>query len=208
VGQGRTYLLVDGENVDATLGMSVLGHRPAADERPRWDAVLAYAKSIWEQPVTALFFLNATSGQLPLGFIQALLAMGYRPIPLSGGDHEKVVDIGIQRTLTAILERGGQAPNPALVAGEAPLTELVSVSDVVLASHDGDYLPQLTALVNNGHRVALLGFREFVNSSLSALSDHGLRIHDLEHDVKAFTVPLPRIRAIPLTQFDPYQYLV
>ena len=41
-----TYLLVDGENIDATLGMSVLGRRPEPEERPRWDRVLAYCDEL------------------------------------------------------------------------------------------------------------------------------------------------------------------
>jgi uncharacterized protein len=32
-------------------------------------------------------------------------------------------------------------------------------------------------------------------------------VHDLELDVKAFTVALPRVRIIPLTEFDPTAYL-
>ena len=32
-----TYVLIDGENIDATLGTSILGRRPHPDERPRWD---------------------------------------------------------------------------------------------------------------------------------------------------------------------------
>jgi len=31
---GTTYVLVDGENIDATLGTSILGRRPHPDERP------------------------------------------------------------------------------------------------------------------------------------------------------------------------------
>src|SRR6478735_6204661 len=115
-----TYLLVDGENIDATLGVSVLGRRPTPEERPRWERVREFAVARWQQPVTALFFLNASSGQLPMSFVQALLALDYRPIPLSGGAGEKVVDIAILRTLDLIRERGG---------------------DVLLASHDGDFLP-------------------------------------------------------------------
>ena len=42
-----TYLLVDGENIDATLGMSVLNRRPNPEERPRWDRVMAYAANLW-----------------------------------------------------------------------------------------------------------------------------------------------------------------
>ncbi len=35
-----TYVLVDGENIDATLGQSILGRRPNPHERPRWDRLL------------------------------------------------------------------------------------------------------------------------------------------------------------------------
>jgi uncharacterized protein len=69
-----TYLLVDGENIDATLGGNVLGHRPDPDERPRRERVREFARQAWGQPVTALFFLNASSGRLPMAFVQALLA--------------------------------------------------------------------------------------------------------------------------------------
>ena len=41
-----THLLVDGENIDATLGISVLGHRPAPEERPRWERVRDYAAGV------------------------------------------------------------------------------------------------------------------------------------------------------------------
>ena len=181
-----TYLLVDGENIDATLGMSVLGHRPLPEERPRWDRVRDFASELWGQPVTALFFLNATSGQMPMTFVQALLALGYRPVPLAGGPGEKVVDIGIQRTLEAIRERAG---------------------DVLLASHDGDFVQQVTALLAPGRRVGVLGFREFVSSSFTELGAAGLETFDLEDEVGAFTAPLPRVRIIPLDRFDPARFL-
>src|SRR3712207_9181202 len=88
---GRTtYLLVDGENIDATLGGSILRHRPAPDERPRWDRVLDFAGRTWRQPVRALFFL-AANNELPGPFVQALLAMDYRPVPLSGRSEERRV---------------------------------------------------------------------------------------------------------------------
>ena len=80
---GTTYLVVDGENIDATLGMSVLNRRPNPDERPRWEKVRDFAEFEWGQPVKALFFLNATSGHIPMPFVQALLALQYRPVPLS-----------------------------------------------------------------------------------------------------------------------------
>jgi len=181
-----TYLLVDGENLDATLGVSVLGRRPAAGERPRWERVREFSQQVWGQPVKPLFFLNASSGHMPMPFVQALLALDYRPIPLSGAPGEKVVDIGIQRTLEALDGRPG---------------------NVLLGSHDGDFLPQVTRLVEEGRRVGLLAFREFVNSRYLELTGQGLEIFDLEDDVRCFTSALPRVRIIPLDAFDPVRFL-
>ena len=195
-----TYLLVDGENIDATLGMSVLGRRPEPEERPRWDRVLSFCDDLSDasaggqgDDTIALFFLHATSGHMPMGFVQALMAMDYRPLPLAGsGDpEEKVVDIGIQRTLEAIALR--------VEAGQG--------AQVLLGSHDGDYIPQVERLLDAGARVGVLCFREFLNSQLAILEARGLAIHDLETDVRAFTSPLPRIRIIPLDEFDPVTFI-
>ncbi|MGO1317215.1 MAG: NYN domain-containing protein [Cellulomonadaceae bacterium] len=184
--QRKTYLLVDGENIDATLGMNVLGRRPSPDERPRWDRITDFAQKLWDQPVTGLFFLNATSGQMPMPFVQALLAMGYRPIPLAGGPGDKVVDMGIQRTLEAII----------------PLD-----ADVLLGSHDGDFIPQVEALLGPDRRIGVLCFREFVNARMAELAERGLGFYDLEHDINAFNAPLPRVRIIPIEEFDPVFFL-
>ncbi|MGI4894047.1 MAG: NYN domain-containing protein, partial [Janthinobacterium lividum] len=186
VATGTTYVVVDGENIDATLGASILEGRPAPEQRPRWERLLDFARTTYQQPAKGLFFLNASSGHLPMSFVQALLALGYQPIPLSGGPGEKVVDIGIQRTLDALVGREG---------------------DVLLASHDGDFLPQIDALLTGGRRVGLFAFREFVNSQYAAFFDRGLRVYDLEDDVRAFNVVLPRVRIIPLADFDPLRYL-
>src|SRR5690349_20089609 len=96
-----TYVLVDGENIDATLGGSILGRRPRSEERPRWDRLLQFVEETWQQPATGLFFL-AANNELPMAFVQALLALDYRPVPLAGAPHEKVVDIAIQRTLVEL----------------------------------------------------------------------------------------------------------
>ena len=181
-----TYLVLDGENLDATLGGNVLGRRPAPDERPRWERVLAYCEQRWGQPVKALFFLNASSGTMPMSFVQALMAMGLRPVPLSGPPGMKVVDVGIQRMLEAIEGR------PA---------------DVVLGSHDGDFLPQITSLLGDGRRVALLGFSEFMNGAYAGLAESGLQVFDLEHDAKAFNQLLPRVRILDIESFDPAAFL-
>lgn len=181
-----TYVLVDGENIDATLGGSILGGRPSSEERPRWERVLEFARATWGGPVTGLFFLNASHGTLPMSFVQALLAIGFEPIPLAGESYEKVVDIGIQRTLDVLVDRPG---------------------DVLLASHDGDFAPHLQPLLVPSRNVGLLAFPEFTSTSLQHLTDQGLQLFDLEQDVRAFTVRLPRVRIIPLAEFDPTRYL-
>ncbi len=183
----ETFLLIDGENIDATLGGQLLGRRPAPEERPRWDRVRDHARAVWDQPVRGLFFLNGST-HLPMPFVQALAALEFRPVPLSGPSDVKVVDVAIQRTLEALAVRGH--------------------GDVMLASHDGDFATQVAALVRDGQRrVGLLGFRELMSGSLTELIPDGLELFDLEDDVGAFTVTLPRIRVIPIERFDPWTLL-
>jgi uncharacterized protein len=180
----RTFVLVDGENIDATLGTSILGRRPRPDERPRWERLLQFAEERWSQPASGLFFLAANS-ELPMAFVQALLAIGYRPIPLSGGAGDKVVDIAIQRTLAELRRRD---------------------ADVLLVSNDGDFVDQVSHLLD-GRRVGVVGFVEFRNHAFVQLVDQGLETYDLEYDVQAFNERLPRVRIIPIEEFDPTQFL-
>jgi putative heme uptake system protein len=183
----ETFLLVDGENIDATLGGSLLGRRPAPEERPRWDRVRDHARAAWGQPVRGLFFLNGSS-HLPMPFVQALTALEFRPVVLSGPPEVKVVDVAIQRTLEALAERGH--------------------GDVLLASHDGDFAAQVATILRlPGRRVGLIGFRELVSTALTELIAEGLELYDLEDDVGAFTVALPRLRVIPIERFDPWTLL-
>ena len=180
----RTFVVVDGENIDATLGTSILQRRPNPEERPRWDRITEFAAELWQQPVTGLFFINASQGHLPLPFVQALLALGYRVIPLSGDPGTKVVDVGIQRTLDALLTHDD--------------------ADVLLASHDADFAEHLGDLLGAGRKLGLIGLREFMSTQLTGL---GVPLFDLEDDVNAFTQPLPRVRIIPLAEFDPERFL-
>jgi uncharacterized protein len=180
-----TYVLVDGENIDATLGGSILGRRPMPAERPRWERLLQFVGDHWDCEPRGLFFLAVTA-ELPMSFVQALTAIGYRPIPLSGQAGEKVVDIAIQRTLEEIADRD---------------------ADVMLVSNDGDFLDQVTALIDGPRRVGVIGFDEFRNHGFTPLEARGLETFDLEYDVRAFQSRLPRIRIIPIEEFDPRDYL-
>ncbi|WP_114853901.1 NYN domain-containing protein [Brachybacterium sp. YJGR34] len=177
-----TYLLVDGENIDATLGVSVLGRRPQPEERPRWNKLIHHAEATWQQSVKGLFFL-AVEDSLPSGFVQALIAIGYKVVPLRG--EGKVVDIAIQRTAEALQSR------PA---------------DVLLVSHDKDFAPQMEALASTPERrTGLVGFREFMATDLQDIP--GIEFHDLEYDVAAFTSRLPRVRIIEIDEFDPLEFI-
>jgi len=179
----NTWVLVDGENIDATLGGSILGRRPQPDERPRWDRLLGFVADRWEQSAKGLFFLNATD-HLPMSFVQALRALGYRPVPLSGPSDAKVVDLAIQRTLAALAERD---------------------ADVVLVSHDRDFVEGVTALAGPGRRVGVIGFQEFRSAEFAAIP--GVEFFDLEYDAHAFDARLPRVRIIPIEEFDPAAFL-
>lgn len=181
-----TYLLIDGENLDATLGISILGRRPAPEERPRWERVVTHVEQLWDQPVRTLFFLDASSGQLPFPFLQALTAMGIRPVLLSGPADRKVVDEGIMRTLEALVDR------PA---------------DVVVGSHDGDFVEQVAAVADGERRVALMGFREYVSSLYAPLFERGVTVIDLEDDARGFNLVLPRMRVVAIDDFDPEAFL-
>lgn len=178
-----TWVLVDGENIDATLGTSILGRRPQPDERPRWDRLLSFAEKAWRQSARGVFYLNASTG-IPMPFVQALKAMDYYVVPLAGAPDEKVVDIAIQRTLRALAER---------------------TDDVILVSHDGDFLDDTAALIGGERRVGVAAFSEFRNSGFAAIA--GLQKFDLEFDAHVFDAPLPRIRIIPIDEFDPRMFL-
>lgn len=178
-----TYLLIDGENIDATLGTSILQRRPQPDERPRWKRLLGYLEDRWDQPVKGLFFL-AIDGEIPIPFVQALTALGFQPIMLRG--EGKVVDIAIQRTAEALAERE---------------------ADVLLVSHDKDFVPQMEALAADPERrTGIVGFQEFMAADLRNVP--GIEFFDLEHDVHAFTSTLPRVRIIEIDEFDPLEFIL
>src|SRR5215204_7621462 len=93
-----TYVLVDGENIDATLGTSILGRRPRPEERPRWERLLQFARERWDQPAQGLFFLAANT-ELPMTFVQALLAIGYRPVPMASRADRKSTRLNSSHTV-------------------------------------------------------------------------------------------------------------
>ena len=179
----RITVLIDGENLDATLGTSILQRAPKPADRPRWERVLDFARELHGQEAVGLFFINATSGNTPWPFVAAIQNAGFRAVLLAGTGHEKVVDLGIQRTLDALLSRD---------------------DDVLVGSHDRDFAPQVERLAETGREVAMVGFPELMSGVYAEL---GVTTYDLEYDVKAFNQRLPRIRIIPIGEFDPEDFL-
>ena len=183
-GTTPVYVLVDGENIDRTLGQ-ILDAKPRPEQRPRWDTIRQFAEKTWGKRAQALFFLNARRG-LPGTFIQALRQAGFVPIPLTGEPDQKVVDIGINKTLEALLKRPG--------------------ADVLLVSHDQDFSENFTALIDKKRRLGVLAFQEYLGGEFLDLP--GVELYDLVDDANAFeSGPLPRIRVIPVDSFDPGRYL-
>lgn len=184
----KVYLLVDGENIDRTLGQ-ILSKKPKSDQRPRWDKVKIFVEKQFQADCRALFFLNASDG-VNGSFIQALKMVDFIPIPLIGSIEDKVVDQGILKMLSAIskIEATGGLPGVALV------------------SHDSDFKRLFANLEAN--TLAIIGFKEFFSGEFFNIPD--LHIYDLEEDVKAFKedmAPLPRLRALTIDEFDPEKYL-
>ncbi|MGE0707240.1 MAG: NYN domain-containing protein [Planctomycetota bacterium] len=181
--QDLVYVLVDGENIDRTLGQ-ILDAKPRPEQRPRWDRVRAFAEKSFDKTARALFFLNASRG-LPGTFIQALRVAGYLPIPLTGGSDQKVVDIAIIRTLEALAEKPG---------------------DVLLVSHDNDFREAFGRLAGPERKLGVLAFQEYLSGDYLDLQ--GLALYDLEDHADAFAGgPLPRVRVIPIEEFDPRRFI-
>ena len=59
----------------------------------------------------------------------------------------------------------------------------------------------------DGRRLGVIGFTEFRNNGFIELAAQGMESFDLEYDVLAFRERLPRVRIIPIDEFDPAQFL-
>jgi uncharacterized protein len=182
-------MLVDGENVDRTLGQ-ILAKKPKPEQRPRWDKVKTFIEKEFQAACRPLFFLNANDG-VPGTFIQALKTVDFIPIPLTGPSDIKIVDSGIIKTLQALKTQTSE---------DSPLP------GVALVSHDADFKEDFAALKNR--HLAIVGFNEYLSGEYMEIPD--LRVFDLEQDIRAFKTecgPLPRERPIRLEDFDPFKFI-
>ena len=77
-------------------------------------------------------------------------------------------------------------------------------ADVLLCTHDADFVEAVANFQAGGHRVGIVALREFTSTQYAAAD---IEVHDLEYQVGAFNVSLPRVRIIALDDFDPEQFL-
>ena len=113
--------------------------------------------------------------------------MHYRPIPLSGDADQKVVDIA----------------DPAHAGARSMSGPATSCLPATTATSTRRW--RRCSVATGGSVCSVSG--EFVNLGFSELTEKGLEIFDLEDDVKAFTSMLPRVRVIPIDEFDPVRFL-
>ena len=185
-----TYVLIDAENLDRTIG-EILGRRPLAAERVNYQNLITFCGEKWAKPTRCLVCLNVRGEQIPepmLGFVQALRASRCEVVPLYGRPDQKVVDIAIVKLLKALKD--------------------LPAANVILGSHDGeDFAAHVAPLLGQGRTVAVLGFREYMSQRFRELVPQGLQILDLEYEARALTQRLPRMVPIQIDSFDPAAFL-
>lgn len=166
-----SHVFVDGPNIDMVL-TDVLGHPPKSFERPRWERVYQYCRRELGC-VKPTFVLNGNRfTQRVYPFYRALRYMRF----------------DVQCPNSAIWD----AVDPYIQEQLRILIRLAPRSAVSLITHDGGFAPYLGSILMNGGSVSIIGFPEEMSPPLLALGDSGASIHDLEHNVGAFNVRLPR----------------
>lgn len=170
-----SYVFIDGPNLDMVLGHSILGRKPLPGERPRWDRVIEYCRTRFEchRPI---FVLNgerfAQGGEQVFAFRRSLRFHGYKvECPL--GTETDPVDKFIQQQLRTI-------------------SRFYRQCSVVVLTHDGGYAEVLGSILLQGGSVAIVGFPEEMSPKLLQLVKYGGIIVDLERDIGAFNILLPR----------------
>lgn len=181
-GARRVLLVWDAPNLDMGLG-SILGRRPTALERPRFDAlgrwllartaeVAARADDISAEP-EATVFTNIAPGSADVvrPWVDALRNVGFAVFAKPKVDEDSDVDSDM---LQHIAQRGDEG-----------------LAALVVASADGQaFREPLEEVSRAGVPVQVLGFREHASW---ALASDSLEFVDLEDIDGVFREPLPRI---------------
>jgi len=182
----RVLLVWDAPNLDMGLG-SILGGRPTAAHRPRFDALgrwllartaeLASERGPEEPQVTlepeATVFTNIASGSADVvrPWVEALRNVGFAVFAKPKIDDDSDVDSDMLDHIA--------------------LRRAEGLASVIVASADGQaFRLPLEDLAADGVRVQVLGFREHASW---ALASDTLEFVDLEDIAGVFREPLPRI---------------
>jgi uncharacterized protein len=181
-GTDRVLLVWDAPNLDMGLG-SILGGRPTAAHRPRFDALGRWllgrtAELSTENPQATLepeatVFTNIASGSADVvrPWVEALRNVGFAVFAKPKIDDDSDVDSDMLDHI-ALRRREGLAA-------------------VLVASADGQaFRHPLEAIARDGIPVQVLGFREHASW---ALASDTLEFVDLEDIPGVFREPLPRI---------------
>jgi putative heme uptake system protein len=185
----RVLLVWDAPNLDMGLG-SILGRRPTATERPRFDAlgrwllartaeVAANRDDVSAEPEATVFTnIAAGSADVVRPWVDALRNVGFAVFAKPKLDEDSDVD-------SDMLEHIAQREQEGLAA-------------VMVASADGQaFRIPLEEIARNGVPVQVLGFREHASW---ALASDTLAFVDLEDIAGVFREPLPRIGLDSLPQ--------
>ncbi|MDA2892446.1 NYN domain-containing protein [Mycolicibacterium sp. BiH015] len=183
---GRVLLVWDAPNLDMGLG-SILGGRPTAAHRPRFDALgrwllsrtaelsAEYAgsgRAVALEP-EATVFTNIAPGSADVvrPWVEALRNVGFAVFAKPKVDEDSDVDSDM---LAHIALRDSQG-----------------LAGLIVASADGQaFKLPLEDIARNGVKVQVLGFREHASW---ALASDTLEFVDLEDIAGVFREPLPRI---------------
>lgn len=179
---GRILLVWDAPNLDMGLG-AILGRRPTALERPRFDAlgrwllartaeISAARPGVVVEPEATVFTNIAPgSAEVVRPWVDALRNVGFAVFAKPKIDEESDVD----RDMLAHIEQ----------------RRAEGLAGLVVASADGQaFRAPLEEIARAGVPVQVLGFREHASW---ALASDTLDFVDLEDVAGAFREPLPRI---------------
>ena len=174
-GSRRVLLVWDAPNMDMSLG-SLLGARPTAAFRPRFDAVGRWLLELAgeEGLAEACVFTNVVPGSTEVvrPWVEALRNVGFAVF----AKPKMTEDSDIDSDMLEHIE---------LRRAEGDLTA------VVVASGDGRaFRSPLESLVHAGISVTVIGFREY---ALFAQASDLLMFRDLEDIEGVFREPLPRM---------------
>jgi uncharacterized protein len=168
-------LVWDAPNIDMTLS-NVIGGRPTATSRPRFDAVARWLlATAGDRDVEGCVFANVPPGGAATmrGWVEAIRSFGYAVFarPKLGPTDDVDADM-----LAHIAERA----------------KTHTLRHLVVASGDGrNFLEPLEDLAQAGVEVTVLSFQEVAGY---AQDSELITFVDLEDVPGAFTTPLPRVR--------------